>query len=380
MGLLGENVTRERGTLKAITVMLLALGLVAPVSQAAIDPLFDEQWGLAQIHAPEAWATATGAGVTVAVIDTGIDFAHPDLAGKIVGGITFDGCGSTGCGDGSKAPGFAGSPHGTWVAGVIAATAGNGIGIAGVAPEASLLSVNVGGVLVSDVALGIEWAVDHGADVINLSLGRAGFYGTELLGTPDELSAALFHAYEMGVVVIAASGNHPVVFLPPFPPDPFDPYYPHVPVICADPASRPDVICVGATDKRELPAYYSGLPVREEFSALAAPGGAGLQGFLGPPGCDEAVVTTHPTDMPKMCPFEGSYEATDGTSFAAPHVAGVAALLVSMGCDLDEVRGILLNTARHPGLDARGLYSPVYGHGIVDAAAAVSFAADVCAG
>lgn len=356
----------------------LALGALAATARAsAPDPLIDAQWGLHQVRAPAAWDLTKGAGAVVAVIDSGgIDFSHPDLVGKKLGGIRFSSCGSLGCGDGSWHSFPADGPHATWVAGVVAATEGNGVGIAGVAPDVKLLSVDVGpGLLVSDIVLGITWAVAKGADVINLSLGRAGLYGTSVPGAADALGAALHAASAAGVTVVAASGNHTYPFSLVTPPG----AYPHVPVLCADPASRPNVICVSATDRRELPSLvYTGLPITEGFTAVSAPGGLGLGSTLSGESCAEAILTTHPTGMPKTCPTPAGYEAVDGTSFAAPHAAGVAALLASMGCGYDAIRAIMLTTSRTPPLDTRGTYSPMWGYGIVDARLAVGTAADTC--
>ena len=115
----------------------------------------------------------------IAIVDSGIDRSHPDLAAKIVGGATFTGCAAKGpCGNGDWQSGGAGGqpaePHGTHVAGIAAAITGNGVGIAGVAPDASLLAVKVltadGGTF-EEIAAGIRWATDNGADVINISLG-----------------------------------------------------------------------------------------------------------------------------------------------------------------------------------------------------------------
>src|SRR4051812_24739889 len=125
--------------MRAVRVVIASCLAVLMVSQAAAatprrDPLRSRQWGLGQVHADEAWRVTQGAGVTVAVIDSGVDFAHPDLRGALLPGKDFSGSGSVAddCG------------HGTQVAGVIAARAGNGIGLAGVAPRVKVLPLKDG--------------------------------------------------------------------------------------------------------------------------------------------------------------------------------------------------------------------------------------------
>ena len=129
-------------------VMLLAVALGGTTAAAPPnDPYFSLQWGLSQIHADQAWATSTGAGQVIAVVDAGVDLSHPDLQAKLLPGATFTGCAATGpCGNGDWRSGNstgAPSPHGTHVAGIAAAITRNGVGIAGVAPDAKILPVKV---------------------------------------------------------------------------------------------------------------------------------------------------------------------------------------------------------------------------------------------
>ena len=132
--------------------LLGAAALVAATMSAAqagtSDPLRPQQWGLDQVHAEAAWPTSTGAGAVVAVVDTGVDLSHPDLQGNLVAGATFTGCGSTPppCGNGDfRGPDGVnnGDEHGTHVSGIIAAVANDGIGVAGVAPNAKIMPVKV---------------------------------------------------------------------------------------------------------------------------------------------------------------------------------------------------------------------------------------------
>ena len=233
-----------------VVALALCIGAAAPAGAVPPnDPLYAQQWGPKQIRAEQAWARSRGAGAVIAVVDAGVDLDHPDVDGKIVGGATFLGCGTTSCGNGDWQSGPApratasASQHGTHVAGIAAAETGNGIGIAGVAPDASVLAVKVldeeGGSF-EDIALGIRWSVDHGADVINLSLGaQPGVQALTLTGVEATVTNAIADATARGVVVVAAAGNES------FP-------------LCSTPAVDGDAVCVAATDKREVRAAYSG--------------------------------------------------------------------------------------------------------------------------
>lgn len=338
----------------ALAAVAGLLALAAPSVRAAStgDPLAPVQWGLDQVRAPQAWAAgATGAGAVVAVVDAGVDLDHPDLAGKLLPGATFFNCprGQSPCGNGDWMDRDTGgaSEHGTHVAGIIGAVRGNGIGVAGVAPDARIIPVKVGdgsGISEDDLAAGIRWAVDHGAQVINLSLGD--LPGTQLLPAGAS-GAAIADAIARGVVVVAAAGNET------FP-------------LCENPAWNDGVLCVAATDSREVHSYFSNFGLKPDGLAISAPGGSTL------PICGEDVVSTVAVgtgDQP--CDGYGdSYAEMAGTSMATPHVAGVAALLAAKGLRGRAIVDRLLATARPPAALPIG-YQPVYGAGIVDAAAAV---------
>jgi subtilisin family serine protease len=264
------------------------------------------------------------------------------------------------CGDGdwrsgpreSRADAFG---HGTHVAGAIVAGRGNGTGIVGVAPLAKVMPIKVGDrtppILQSDVVLAVRWAVAHGADVINLSLGF------DPMSVPD-LDAAIDDAIAKGVVVVAAAGNRSMP-------------------ICSEPAATPGVVCVTATDRNELPPSYSSGAVKQGLRTVAAPGGGGppgqVAGLAPPPDCAERVVSTWPVGDPGvgLCLAEGGYRYLSGTSLSSPHVAGVIALLLSQGRTPANAVDVLLATARTPGVGT-GVWTPAYGHGIVDAAGAVA--------
>ena len=345
-----------------LAALAVALGVVAAAAAAPPnDPYYGPyQWGPKQIRAEQAWTTSSGTGQVIAIVDSGIDLDHPDLAGKIAGGATFTGCAASGpCGNGDWQSGGAGgqppSPHGTHVAGIAAAATGNGVGIAGVAPDARLLAVKVltaDGGSFEEIAAGIRWSVDNGADVINMSLGALpGVQGLALTGLISDVRDAVAYATARGVVVVAAAGNDAAS-------------------ICGEPAFDPNILCVVSTDRNELRSWFSNFGVSQApDNVVAAPGGAGLVA------CADEILSTVPAGAEGTC--AGSlgtpgYDGYAGTSMATPHVAGVAALLTAQGRSRADVVRILKQTARTPGTGLRGVYTPVYGHGIVDAAAAVA--------
>lgn len=344
-----------------------AIGLVATAGSAGAttdDPLREDLWGLDQVHAEQAWSAGRGEGAVVAVIDTGVDLGHPDLAGRLVPGADFV-CGEQAgsCGDGGwkgqDGVGQESDVHGTHVAGTIAAVADNGIGVAGVAPDAKIMPIKVledGSGTNEDIAEGVRHAADNGADVINLSLG--GLPGTQLfsiLGLDTTMQDAIQYARDKGTLTVAAAGNTSTL-------------------LCNDPAFSSDSICVGATDRNELKSYFSELPVKLSGKGVAAPGGSGR--LLGGD-CSEDILSTVPRGTGTDECGEGTdYAAFAGTSMATPHVAGVAAILYAQGRSMTNVEEAILSTSRHPLLGIRGGYSALYGRGIVDAEAAVAYPRD----
>jgi subtilisin family serine protease len=209
-----------------------------------------------------------------------------------------------------------------------------------------------------DVALGIRWAADHGADVINLSLGAVpGAQAFVITGLLTDVADAIQYANGKGVVVVAAAGNESAP-------------------LCDTPGFDPGALCVTATDKREVRAWYSNDPVRPDLQSVAAPGGAATLVL-----CNEDVVSTVPPGTgPDSCglPANKAYDEYAGTSMATPHVAGVAGLLASLGCTRQGILSAMTSTARNPITGLRGSWTPDYGYGIVDAGAAVNAAGTVC--
>ncbi len=345
----------------AAFALALAAAPAASAQSVPDDEYFGLQWGQQQLNTPEAWPASTGAGQTIAIVDSGVDLAHPDLAGKIAGGATFAGCAAraNGCGNGDWESGPAangpGDPHGTHVAGIAAATTGNGTGVAGTAPDARLLAVKVlgseGGSF-EEIAAGVRWSADNGADVINLSLGALpGVQALVITGLITDLQEAIAYARSKGVVVVAAAGND-------------------FASICGTPSFDEGALCVASTDRNELRSSFSNFAVKPDLETVAAPGGAA---FLA---CEDDVISTVPLDAEDgFCEqSEGTagYDFYAGTSMATPHVAGVAALLTAQGRNDTETHDVLMSTARTPGTGTRGTYTPAYGYGVVDAQAATA--------
>ena len=291
------------------------------------DPLYaSKQWHLRRVGAEKAWSYTCGQGVTVAVVDTGIacfdkgPFSRgTDLAGtRCEGGWNF-------VDDSPEA--YDDQGHGTHVAGTIAQTTNNGVGAAGLAFCASLMPIKVlnkqGFGSVANVAEGIRFAADHGAQIINLSLGGPIKSGI--------LKDAVEHALSAGVVVVAAAGNSGKKV--------------------GWPAAYPGVVAVSATDDTDKIAWFSS---RGPEVAIAAPG----------VGVTQQTVCNGGRDK---CEIFGTF---NGTSMASPHVAGVAAMIESLGVTRgDAVRDALFESARAP---AGGADPKLYGAGILDGGAAAS--------
>lgn len=327
----------------AVLAGCLALVLPGAVPAAADDIRFDQYW-LDEYGVTEAWAASQGEGVTVAVIDSGVDGSHPDLLGAVIDGTDVSGAGGP---TGQLGLGEVPS-HGTLVSTLLAgrghaAATGPGTadrfghgpdGIVGVAPKADLLAVSIwvdgpsggpnpAGVPVEDqVPEAVMWAVDHGADVINMSLGS-----TDPVW-PASWDDAFLHAEENDVVIVAAAGNRAGGLMQ-----------------VGAPATIPGVLAVAGLDRSgsaSSEASSEGISV-----GVAAPSEDLIGGMPG-----------------------GLYADWSGTSGSAPLVAGVAALIRSEHPELSaaEVVNRIVDTARDAGPPG---FDTLYGYGVLDAAAAV---------
>ena len=352
--------------LSLITAIAAVALVAAPAGASSNDPYLTRQWGLQKIQATQAWTTTTGTGAVVAVVDSGIDLGHPDLAANLLSATDADFVEPDGNCSGKPKVCTQDGPqdengHGTHVAGIIGAVTNNGTGVAGIAPNAKLLPVRVldeNGDGTGDVVAGIRYAADRGADVINMSLGHTSGVGEALglIGDLDDLYAALDYAWSKGSLVIVAAGNDSAP-------------------ICAEPASGHHVICVGATDSRDLKAAYSNFDAALLDTYLVAPGGDLFgQLSLGPSSptasfCGGDVFSTYLRTERSWCSSEAGYEAIAGTSMAAPHVSGVAALLASKGLTNQQIVDCLTRTSDDLGIPGR---DPIYGYGRVNAFKAVT--------
>ncbi|MFC6065537.1 S8 family serine peptidase [Streptomyces ochraceiscleroticus] len=287
------------------------------------DPKRGQQWALGALKLPEAWQSARGDDTVIAVVDTGVDLGHPDLESRLVRGTDIV--------DGDSDP-MDHNGHGTHVAGIAAAATDNGVGIAGGAPGAKIMPVRVlttaGSGTKEDITRGVVWAAEHGADVINLSLGETGLMAKLLRG--GTLNGAITTAHDEGAVVVAAAGNEGAET---------QPYRLATPVLV-----------VGASDQHGKPASFSNF---------------GAQGAVTAPGVD--ILSTLPTyTTPLTRENTSGYGELDGTSMATPYVSGVAALLHQQDRTPDQIIADLKETARNPD------HLTKLGLGIVDAQAAVA--------
>ena len=269
------------------------------------DPYFTGgfQWNMAKVQAPSAWDITTGsASVSVAVLDTGVDLSHPDLQAKVVASVNFS--------DSVTVTDVNG--HGTHVAGIVGAATNNNQGVAGLGYNPTVMNVKVmsdnGTGSFFSVAQGVVWAADHGAKVVNMSLGAE--FGNATL------EDAINYAWDRGVVVVAAAGNNGTNI----------PFYP---------AAYPSVVAVASTDMFDNLAPSSDYG---DWVDVAAPGGN--------------IYSTLPNNR---------YASLSGTSVASPHVAGLAGLVFARVADSDgdgllndEVRSCVEKNADNIGLSGIG--------------------------
>lgn len=320
----GVSTGSTTGRIVGLALTIAAL-LTLGAAPAHADSIRNRQYWLSEYRISEAWVVTKGAGVTIAIIDTGVDGSHFDLGGAVVGGTDLSGLGSAN----GQTPVGSGSAHGTMVASLAAGRGhGSGAGILGAAPEASILSISIGFDAAGDdsdaqIAEAVRWAVDHDADVINMSLTR------NTLDWPESWDDAFLYAMENDVVIVAAAGNRGSGTS-----------------VVGAPATMPGVLTVAGVDRRgsaSFDASSQGITI-----GVAAPS-------------EELVGAT---------PGNG-YVLWDGTSGASPIVAGVAALVRAAHPELSatDVINRIVSTARPAGVSG---VDPIYGHGLLDAAAAVT--------
>ena len=290
------------------------------------DPYRDFQWNLDQVDAESAWRHSMGEGVLVAVLDTGVSPNGPDGISAIVEGFDFVNDDPDPADD---------NGHGTHVAGTIAQATDNGVGVAGLAPGASVLPVKVldgeGSGWTSTLIEGIAFAVDNGADVINMSLGSS--------SSSDSLRTAIDDAVAAGVLVVAATGN-----------DDADQV--------GYPAAYPGVLAVGAIDAAAQRASYSNYGAEID---LVAPGGDNSVDHNGD-GLKDGIL------QETVIGGSFNYFLYQGTSMASPHVAAAGALLIGAGASAEEAADLLTSTAMDSDIDG---WDERTGWGAVQPAAAL---------
>lgn len=243
-------------------------------------------WGVKRVNAPKVWGTLQGENVKVAVLDTGVDYTHPEISPNYAGGYNAIN---------SSLPPLDDHGHGTHVAGTIGAIR-DAKGVVGVAPKVSIYGVKVlnknGGGTYSDIIAGIEWATNNKMNVINMSLGAS--QGT------DSLKKAIEIAYKSGVTIVCAAGNNSGAV--------------------GYPAKYDESFAISASDSSDRFAYFSSRGPEIDF---IAPGVSVYSTYKG-----------------------GGYRTMSGTSMACPHVAGLAALVVGMGVTKPEqVKDVLTKAA-----------------------------------
>ncbi|WP_164233368.1 S8 family serine peptidase [Microbacterium hydrocarbonoxydans] len=313
----------------ASVLLLGAAATPAPVPDDPADPVRAAEYWLDGAGIREAWQTTRGEGVTIAVIDTGIGKVPGTFDGAVVGGTDVSGSGTP---DGRTPLGAVDGDHGSWVASLAAGRgAADGKGMIGVAPEADLLSISVGfGAAAAvpfteQIAKAMRWAVDNGADIINLS------FTTNTLDWDRSWDEAFLYAFEHDVVVVVAAGNRGSGTS-----------------IIGAPATIPGVLTVGGVDQTgtaSVEASTQGITI-----GIAAPS----EGLIG-------------------VSADGTVVSWRGTSGAAPIVSGIAALVRSAHPDLSAANVInrIIKTAI-PVEGASQVPDPLYGYGLVDAQAAVT--------
>jgi len=292
------------------------------ITTATNDTLRAQQWALNAVPFESAWTTTNGTGAVVAIVDTGVQSTHPDLAGQILPGYRYwhDSLGVPQ--QGAMDPAFDDNGHGTHVAGIVAAVANNATGVAGAAPGVKILPVKVlnsqGSGWSDDVAQGINWAATHGADVISMSLGGS---------FSSAISTAVNNAVANGVMVFAAAGNSGKGGSASYP------------------GAEPNAIGVASITSSLVRSSFS---TTGAYVDVAAPG--------------SSIQSTYPVS---------TYTSLSGTSMATPYASAEGALLVAVHptWSVSQLRDRLLTTANDLGTSGKDVE---YGCGLLDPVEAVS--------
>ena len=308
-----DEVTAMQALKKDRRLKYVELDMALAPSAIVNDPAYANSWALPKIQAPGAWDIANGSGVTIAILDTGVDGTHPDLAANMVPGWNI----TNNNADTSDTNG-----HGTSVAGSAAMVGNNGAGSAGVAWGAKIMPMQIssfadGSAYTSTIAQGVTWAADNGANVANISYGVS--------GSSTVQSAAQYMRNKGGVVVVAA-GNSGAL---------------------DSTAASDTLLSISATDSNDARPSWS---TYGNFVDLAAPG-----------------VSIYSTTR------GGGYANVSGTSFSSPITAGVVALMLSANSNLTPANIDSMLKSSAVDLGTAG-FDPYYGAGRIDAAKAVSLA------
>lgn len=308
-----DEVSAARELRKNRSFKYVELDMAVAAAATVTDPAYGNSWALPKIQAPTAWDSSNGSGVTVAILDTGLDAVHPDLVANVVPGWNvYDNNSNTADVNG----------HGTWVAGVAAMAANNAKGSAGVAWGAKIMPIRIADANAyaywSTVAQGIYWAADNGAKVVNISYNGVS-------GSSTVQSAAQYLRGKGGVVIVAAGNSGGLESI----------------------AANDSLLTVAATDQNDVRASFSSYGAYVDLSA---------------PGVNLYTTTVG-----------GGFANASGTSFSSPVVAATAALMLSANAKLApaDVDRILKATARDLGTAG---YDQYYGTGRVNAASAVQSA------
>jgi len=311
----------------ASTGLTTAPASIGAASSVKTDYIRDDEYWLDQYGIRKAWATTEGKGITIAVIDTGVDGTVPDLAGAVKSGTDFSGVGAK---NGQKPVGASSeSAHGTMVAS-LAAGRGTavGAGMIGVAPQASIMAISIGfGAAAKNsdtqIADAVTWAVDHGANIINMSLTR------NTLAWPESWDTAFLYAMKHNVVIVAAAGNRGSGTTE-----------------VGAPATMPGVLTVAGVDRNEKASVD-----------------ASAQGIT--------IGVSAPSEQLLGAVPGGGYVQWEGTSGSTPIVSGVVALVMAShpGMNAANVINRIVKTASPAG--ATGV-DPIYGYGLLNAVAAVT--------